>query len=194
LKVELGCGSSKREGFYGIDIQGEQADLILNIETTELPFDDNSIEYVYCSHVFEHLKEYPFVLREILRVCSPEAVVEIWTPYGKSNDGLLFGHFNFLTETHFKHICYEYDRFYLGNSNGYFDWYETHYVLYPGIREQLESMDIPLEFAMEHMYNIALEWGVFLKVKKNESTKIPQIPCRKYFYGRGNEIKLTENL
>ena len=48
-------------------------------------------------------------LREIMRVAKDGATVEIWTPYGKSNDAFLLGHRNFYTETHWKHICFEYD-------------------------------------------------------------------------------------
>lgn len=128
---------------------------------------DDSVDYLYNSHAFEHFGNYPFILQEIFRVCRPMATVEIWTPYGKSNDGLLFGHHTFFTETHFKHICYEYDRFYLQESPGYFEWRASHYNLFPGIVEQLQSMGITLEFALDHMFNIALEWGTFLCVRKD---------------------------
>lgn len=193
MKVELGCGNNKKEGFYGLDIQrGPQVDLVINIEETKLPFDNDSVDYLYSSHTFEHLTHYPFVLQEILRVCKHDATLEIWTPYGKSNDGLLFGHYTFMTETHFKHICYEYDRFYLGDNKGYFEWYKTHYNMFPGIVDTLASMNIPLDFAMDHMFNIALEWGVFMKVKKDKyKAYSPQIPEKIYSYGRGNMIDLN---
>lgn len=196
MKLELGCGNNKREGFFGIDVQpGPQVDLLLNIEESKLPFDDDSIDYVYSSHTFEHLTHYPFVLQEIFRVCKHNAVVEIWTPYGKSNDGLLFGHYTFMTETHFKHICFEYDRFYLGEKKGYFEWFKTHYNLYPGIIESLNRLSIPFEFAMEHMFNIALEWGVYMKVKKDkDKAQAPQFPEKVYSYGRDNIIDLKEGI
>jgi len=117
--------------------------------------------------------------------------MEIWTPYGKSNDGFLFGHHTFMTETHFKHICYEYDRFYLGESKGYFDWYESHYNLFPEILETLQSMNIPLDFAIDHMFNIALEWGVFMKVKKDKDRAMsPQYPKKMYSYGRDSFLDI----
>ena len=185
-RIEIGCGNNKRAGFFGIDFQQFPAvDLLLNVETERLPFADNSITYVYSSHTFEHLTNFPFVMQEIFRVCANEATVEIWTPYGKSNDGFLFGHQIFFTETHFKHICFEYDRFYLGSRNGYFEWQLTHYSLYPNILSTLEHLEIPLEFALEHMFNIVLEWGVFLKVRKGfDRAPGPQVPQRKYSYGR----------
>jgi SAM-dependent methyltransferase len=194
--IELGCGNNKRAGFFGIDVApGPQVDLILDIQRQPLPFRDDSVDYVYSSHTFEHLTGFPFVLREIFRVCRHEATVEIWTPYGKSNDGMLFGHYTFLTETSFKHICFEYDRFYLGECAGYFDWFRTHYNLYPGIVEELRQLGIPLGFAMEHLFNICLEWGVFLKVRKDsQRAPGPQAPERVYSYGRSAIVQQSGSL
>ncbi|HKU19076.1 MAG TPA: methyltransferase domain-containing protein [Candidatus Saccharimonadales bacterium] len=190
-KVELGCGDTKREGFFGIDIlPSPSVDLVLNIEKHKLPFPDNSIDHIYSSHTFEHLTNYRFVLREIMRVAKPDALVEIWTPYGKSNDGMLFGHFTFLSETSFKHICFEFDRFFLGQTHGYLLWEKTHYNLYPDIIKQLKERKIPLDFALEHLFNIALEWGVFLRVKKDAAKAPgPQYPGAVFMYGRGNVVK-----
>jgi hypothetical protein len=191
-RIELGCGANKRTGFFGIDIaDGPVVDLVLDIERQRLPFPDSSVEQVYTSHAFEHLTNYPFVLREIMRVCRPEAMVEIWTPYGKSNDGFLFGHTTFMTEAHFKHICYQYDRFYLGDTPGYLSWERSHYVLFPGIAEQLHRLGIPLSFALEHMFNIALEWGVFLRVKKDRSAAPgPQVPEVEFGYSREQRVDI----
>ena len=96
-RIDLGCGDKKREGFYGIDIyDGPAVDRVMNIEAERLPFEDGSIEYVFSSHMFEHLTYFPFVLQEIFRVCKDGAVVEVWTPYGKSNDAFVIGHNLFL--------------------------------------------------------------------------------------------------
>jgi SAM-dependent methyltransferase len=192
-KIELGCGANKRDGFFGIDIaDGPAVDLVLDIERQPLPFADDSIDHVYTSHAFEHLVNYQYVLREIMRVCKPGAIVEIWTPYGKSNDGFLFGHTTFITETHFKHICYQYDRFYLGETPGYLDWEKSQYVLFPGIAEQLHRFGIPLDFALDHMFNIALEWGVFLRVKKDVAVAPgPQIPALEFGYTRDGRVEVS---
>jgi len=49
-----------------------------------LPFDDNSFDVIYASHVIEHIVWYkvPFVLKELSRVCKPGGRVEIWVPDG----------------------------------------------------------------------------------------------------------------
>jgi SAM-dependent methyltransferase len=190
LRIELGCGQHKQPGFIGIDtLDAPGVDVVLDLNNENLPFEDDSVGYVYSNHAFEHFANYRAILKEIFRVSRPGATVEIWTPYGKSNDGLLFGHNTFFTETSFKHICYEYDRFFLEASPGYFQWLESHYNLWPGISDHLEAMGIPIDFALDHMFNIALEWGVFLSVRKDaDRAPGPQIPERKYFYGRADPV------
>lgn len=189
-RIEIGCGNAKREGFFGIDVaQGSSADLIHNVESLPLPFPDNSVDYIYSSHSLEHMHEFPFVFRELFRVCKHGATMELWTPYGKSDDGLLFGHHTFFSEASFKHICFEYDRFYLGDAFGFLDWKKTEYNLTLGVKEKLDQMGIPLDFALDHMFNICQEWGVFLQVRKDvPHSQGPQIPERAYSYGRGNFI------
>jgi SAM-dependent methyltransferase len=194
--VELGCGQHKRTGFFGIDNQaGPQVDLVLDIERDRLPFPDSSVEYFYSSHMFEHLEKpgSPIqTLREIIRVAKHDAIVEIWTPYGKSNDALLLGHRNFYTETHWQHICFLYDDFYLGPAPGRFFWERTQYVLWPTVMGQLRRMQVPIDFAIDHWFNIAVEFGVFLRVDKTrQRAQTPQEPTREYCRVRGQPIDIS---
>jgi hypothetical protein len=118
--------------------------------------------------------------------------VEIWTPYGKSNDALLIGHHNFYTEMHWEHICYAHDDFYLGSGPGRFVWERTQYRLYPGILEDLSRLRLPLEFALKHMFNIAVEFGVFLRVDKTaRQAERPQYPKQEVCYQRGELLEVS---
>jgi SAM-dependent methyltransferase len=189
-RIELGCGNNKREGFHGLDIvRSPVTDYVANFEVDQLPFPDDSIEYVYSNHTFEHLGYLPNILREIVRVCRHDAVVEIWTPYGPSRDAFVIGHLHFLNESHWKHICFEHDRNYLGEAPGYLLWEEARYNLTPGILPQLQSLQVSIDFAIEHMFDIAFEWGVFLRVKKDLcKAPGPQKPERLFRYGRDNVV------
>jgi SAM-dependent methyltransferase len=191
-RIELGCGSNKRDGFFGIDILPSPAvDHIMDFEKERLPFSDNSIDYAYSSHAFEHINSPQHILRELIRVCKNEATVEIWTPFGKSDDGMLFGHHIFYSEASFKHICFEYDRFYLGETHGFFWWDKTHYNLHPDILDELNKNNLSLDFALKHLFNVAMEWGVFLKViKSSNQASGAQYPHKFYSVaGRQNEIE-----
>lgn len=53
MKVDIGCGHHKKEGFIGLDIdKNSQADIIGS--ALGLPFKDNSLDQIYCSHLLEH--------------------------------------------------------------------------------------------------------------------------------------------
>lgn len=178
MQIDIGCGSHKRAGFIGVDIApGPQVDIVLDIERDPLPFDDGSVDYVFSNHTFEHITVPQNILREIVRVCKHRAMVEIWTPYLKSNDAFLLGHFSFYNESIWKHICYEYDNFYFGNTQGRFELKKYQYTLFPNILNSLAKMNIPFSFALDHMFNIALEFGAFITVDKTRhEAKRPQIP------------------
>jgi len=188
LCIDLGCGSNKKPGFIGVDIAaGEGVDHVVNFEIDPLPFEDNSIDYVFSNHSFEHICSPQNVLREIVRVCKHGAIVEIWTPYLKSNDAFLLGHHSFYNENIWKHICFEYHDFYFHDAPGRFDWRETHYVLNTNILNSLKKNRIDFSFALEHMFNIALEFGVIISVDKNsKKAKQPQIPKILAGYSRAN--------
>jgi len=48
----------------------------------ELPDDDNSVDYIYCSHVLEHFElwEQEFILREVYRILKVGGVIRIVVP------------------------------------------------------------------------------------------------------------------
>lgn len=172
--------------------QSPAVDIVFDLNVEPLPFSENSVDHIYSSHTFEHLGNFKFIFKEIMRVCKHDALVEIWTPYGKSNDAFIFGHTVFFTEIHYRHICYEHDRFYLGDYKGYFLSEKSHYVLWPEIVTNLEAMGISLEFALEHLFNIAFEWGVFLRVKKDaDRSPAHQRPERFFGYSRDSAGSLV---
>lgn len=169
-RVDVGCGARKREGHFGIDMaESPGVDLVHDLATTEWPFHDDQLERVYSNHCFEHLACPLIFLRELLRTCKDGASVEIWTPYGHSNEAFGYGHHVFLNELHWRHICWEHDRHYLGDAKGYFEWVGTNYAVFPQVVAMLRKLRIPLAFALQHMHNIAPEWGVELVVRKHRA-------------------------
>ena len=40
------------------------------------------------------------------------------------------------------------------------------YVLQPGVADELNRMSIPLHFAIKHLFNIVIEWGLFFTLLK----------------------------
>jgi SAM-dependent methyltransferase len=84
LRLDIGCGQAKREGFIGVDLYaGSTADVLADIEKG-LPFKDNIFSEIWMHHVFEHLGNPIDGMKEVWRVCRDEALVEITGPYFSS--------------------------------------------------------------------------------------------------------------
>ena len=88
MKIDLGCGPNKKEGFIGVDqYEMNNVDLILDIGKEIFPWDDGEVEEFHCSHFFEHLKaeERIHVVNEMFRCLQEGGKVTIITPHWASN-------------------------------------------------------------------------------------------------------------
>jgi len=105
MKINLGGGNTKREGYVNVDIiPFPNVDVVCDI-SKGLPFKENSVEAVYASHFLEHIENLPKLMEEIYRVCKPEAVIEIKCPYFKSNGAFKDPtHVTFITEQTFDYF------------------------------------------------------------------------------------------
>lgn len=86
MKIDLGCGFRKPEGYIGIDNRDVcNPDLVCDIEKG-LPFHDNTVSEIRCFDFLEHVHQDKvfFVMDEIWRVLVPNGRFEILVP---STDG-----------------------------------------------------------------------------------------------------------
>lgn len=84
LKVDLGCGPRKADGFIGVDVSlVPGVDIVADLNR-RFPFADSSVDYVRAHDTVEHLHDRIHTMNEIWRVCKPGAVVDIRVP---STDG-----------------------------------------------------------------------------------------------------------
>lgn len=81
LKLNIGCGPNRKEGWVNIDLLPE-ADLSLDMRE-RIPFDDGSAMIIHSEHFFEHL-DYPndaqHFLRECFRVLEPNGIFRVGVP------------------------------------------------------------------------------------------------------------------
>jgi ubiquinone/menaquinone biosynthesis C-methylase UbiE len=81
MRLNLGCGRTRLDGYLGIDIARSVAtDVLADIRA--LPFRDSSIDRIFASHVIEHVAELERVMREIHRVLETGGELEACVPYG----------------------------------------------------------------------------------------------------------------
>ena len=98
VKLNLGSGNSKIEGYISVDLDAENADVHCDLEDT-WPFQDNSVDGVFAAHIFEHLKNPIHTMNELYRILKPGCKAEIHVP---STDGR--GAFQDPTHTSFWNI------------------------------------------------------------------------------------------
>lgn len=83
IKLDLGAGKSKREGFIGVDIRPfDGVDTVADLRE-RWPWLDGSVEEVNCSHFLEHLKpsERIHFANELFRVLKTGGKATITTPH-----------------------------------------------------------------------------------------------------------------
>jgi len=106
MKLNLGCGRKSLAGYINIDSDGGvQPDVVRDIERG-LPFSDNSVDEIFASHIFEHIKDLVFVMNECFRVLKPGGVMKIiapyWTSLGAWQDPT---HVRSVNENTFRYFC-----------------------------------------------------------------------------------------
>lgn len=88
MKLDIGCGKNKREGFHGVDqFPMEGVDTVLKIGTDPWPWEDDSVDEAVASHFLEHLtqNERMHFMNELFRVLKPGGKATVITPHWASN-------------------------------------------------------------------------------------------------------------
>jgi predicted SAM-dependent methyltransferase len=86
MKLNLGCGFDKRDGWLNVDNFAEcEPDQMLDIESTPWDLPTSGFQEVLMKHVLEHVgaafDTFAAVMRELYRVTAPNGVVEIHVPH-----------------------------------------------------------------------------------------------------------------
>jgi hypothetical protein len=93
MKLNLGCGSRRWDGYWNVDVSDACApDEVWDLETTPWPWPDSSAEHIVLNHVLEHLGQTPAVflavMAELYRVAAPGADIAINVPHPRHDDFL----------------------------------------------------------------------------------------------------------
>lgn len=80
LKLHIGCGHNKMEGWVNVDVSKElKPDRVARWE--KLPFGTSSVDEIFSQHVLEHTDDCAQALKETWRVLKPGANANIIVPY-----------------------------------------------------------------------------------------------------------------
>ena len=82
LKLNLGCGPNRKEGWVNVDLYDPRADLRLDLREP-WPFPADIASHIYSEHVFEHFEfhvEVPRFLAEARRILRTGGVFDVVVP------------------------------------------------------------------------------------------------------------------
>jgi SAM-dependent methyltransferase len=81
MKLLLGCGEERREGWTRVDVcAGVEPDIVLDLEVRPWPFDSGSAEAIEALDVLEHLADTVGFMDECWRVLSPGGTLKVRVP------------------------------------------------------------------------------------------------------------------
>ncbi len=79
--LNVGCGSDIRKGWINLDaVALAGVDVVHDIETVPLPFDDDQFDLILCKDIIEHVDYIP-VLRELHRILKTGGSLHIRVPH-----------------------------------------------------------------------------------------------------------------
>ncbi len=90
MKLNLGCGQNKKDGYVNVDKYDSFApDVVWDLEIFPWPFESNSVDEIVLHHVLEHLgatvDTFLGIMKELYRICRPDARIIIAVPHPRSD-------------------------------------------------------------------------------------------------------------
>jgi predicted SAM-dependent methyltransferase len=112
VKLDIGSQDARYQDYTTVDLYAPGADI--KADAGDLPFDDNSVEAIWASHILEHIRpaRVQAVLREWLRVLQPGGTLTIavpdlddacraWLERRPGAQSMIFGAFEGEGQTHY---------------------------------------------------------------------------------------------
>ena len=82
LKLNLGCENKILDNFINVDLfPFKGVDKVYDLNKLPLPWKDNSVDYVLCSHLLEHLDNPLEFMLEVYRICKPNSEINLRVPH-----------------------------------------------------------------------------------------------------------------
>ena len=106
-KLNLGTGHKPMKGYINVDILDlKGVDVIHDLDKFPYPFRGNSIDEIYTEYTMEHMKDIIKTLKELHRICKPNAIINMIVPHFTFHR--MFGdltHYRFFSYTSLDNFC-----------------------------------------------------------------------------------------
>lgn len=119
MKLNLGAGIHRKDGFISIDLSPEYNPDIVADLNNPLPFDNDSIDEIYASHILEHIRNIIGLMNECYRVLKVGGIFDIIVP------SILKPIYAFCDPTHVNFLCRESFDYYSDDNR--YEWLQKSY-------------------------------------------------------------------
>ncbi len=83
MRLNLGSGDQKKEGYVNVDVCG-QPDVTCDLSVFPWPWASDSVDEVFSSHFLEHVADYERTILEIHRILKPGGRLAFRVPHYRS--------------------------------------------------------------------------------------------------------------
>ncbi len=94
--LNIGCGfnqieSNENENWINVDAFDVcKPDIVHDLNEFPYPFEDDSIDGIFASHVMEHIDDWWGAFKECVRILKPGATIEIRVPHPSSDSAITY--------------------------------------------------------------------------------------------------------
>lgn len=107
-KLELGCGTEKPNGYFGVDIvDTDTVDLVQDLDKAPWDLESDYFQVIRAIDVFEHLNNPVQFMEEVHRIAASEAEIIIQGPHISSDNWHDPTHKRLLSSRTFEHFTSE---------------------------------------------------------------------------------------
>jgi len=87
-KLNLGCGKDYKVGWVNLDYNSQyKIDINHDLDKFPYPFKAEEFDYIYCSHVLEHVNDLFKTINELKRILRGGGVLHIRVPHFSNGNG-----------------------------------------------------------------------------------------------------------
>ena len=80
-RLNLGCNLDLREGWVNVDIVDYGGNEVVDLNRCPWPYEEDSFDEIYASHVLEHLETFRPTITELWRISRPGALIDVRVPF-----------------------------------------------------------------------------------------------------------------
>jgi SAM-dependent methyltransferase len=91
--LNIGCGFTKFLGSNWTNVDkfpNCNPDMVVDLDVFPYPWPDNTFDYIYANHVFEHLTDWWAAFKECARILKPEGYLEMRVPDESSSSAMTY--------------------------------------------------------------------------------------------------------